>query len=120
MAQEYVVLIMEQPWDPATVSEEQWTAALHAHQAFAEAVEKAGASIAGGDALQPPSTAVRISPANGAPAVYTDGPFADTKEVLTGYYKLSVRDEQQARELASLCPTGGWLELYPVMDTGAM
>jgi hypothetical protein len=121
MAEEYIVLIVEQPWDPSTVTEDQWQAAMQAHQAFAAAVEKAGASILGGDALQGPSTAVRIQPArNGDGAVFTDGPFADTKEVVTGYYKLGVRDEAQARELAAVCPSGGSLELWPVMNTGAM
>jgi hypothetical protein len=121
MTEEYIVLIVEEPWDPATVTEEQWSAATRAHGAFAEAVQQAGASILGGDALQPPSTAVRIEPArNGGAPVYTDGPFADTKEVVTGYYKLGVRDAAQARELAALCPSGGRLELWPVMDTGAM
>jgi hypothetical protein len=42
------------------------------------------------------------------------------KEVVTGYYKLGVKDAAQARELAALCPSGGTLELWPVMDTGAM
>ncbi|MCU1474124.1 YciI family protein [Amnibacterium sp.] len=121
MAEEYIVLIVEEPWDPTAVTEEQWGAAMRAHQAFAEAVQQAGASILGGDALQPPSTAVRIVPArDGGSPVYTDGPFADTKEVVTGYYKLGVRDADQARELAALCPSGGRLELWPVMATNAM
>jgi hypothetical protein len=121
MAEEYVILIMEEPWNPADVSEDQWMAAMRAHQDFAKAVETAGAQILGGDALQPPSTAVRITPATASSAaVFTDGPFADTKEILTGYYKIGVKDAAQARELAALCPTGGSIELYPVMDTGAM
>jgi hypothetical protein len=121
MAEEYVVLIVEEPWNPATVTEQQWQVATRAHGAFAQAVEQAGAKILGGDALQPPSSGVRIRPAvDGRAAVFTDGPFADTKEVVTGYYKLGVKDSTQARELAALCPSGGHLELYPVMDTGAM
>jgi hypothetical protein len=121
MAEEYIVLIVEKPWDPATVTEKQWKAATQAHGAFAQAVEQAGAKILGGDALQPPSSSVRIKPAeDGRLAVFTDGPFADTKEVVTGYYKLGVKDAAQARELAALCPSGGHLDLYPVMDTGAM
>ena len=75
----------------------------------------------GGDALMPTSTAVKITPGrDGAPAVFTDGPFTEIKEVVTGYYKLGVRDAAQARELAALVPTGGWVELFPVMDTNAM
>jgi hypothetical protein len=39
---------------------------------------------------------------------------------VTGYYKIGVRDAAQARELAALVPTGGWVELFPVMDTNSM
>ncbi len=121
MAEEYIVLIVEEAWDPSQVTEAQWTAAMQSHGAFAAAVEKAGAQILGGDALQPPSTAVRITPArNGKAAVFTDGPFGETKEVVTGFYKLGVKNAAQARELAALVPSGGWIELYPVMETGAM
>jgi hypothetical protein len=118
MAEEYIVLIVEHEWDPAQLTEQQWNSAMQAHGEFAKAVADAGAQILGGDALQPPSTAVRITPANdGAAAVFTDGPFADTKEIVTGYYKLGVSDAAQARDLAALCPTNGWIELYPVMNT---
>jgi hypothetical protein len=121
MAEEYVLLIVEEEWDPSTVTEAEWTAAMQGHGAFAKAVEAAGAQILGGDALQPPSTAVRITPArSGSAAVFTDGPFGETKEIVTGFYKLGVKDAAQARELAALCPTSGWIDLYPVMDTGAM
>jgi hypothetical protein len=116
MAEEYIVLIVEEPWDPAAVTEEQWQTAMRAHQGFAAAVEKAGAKILGGDALQPPTTAVRITPGNGSGPVFTDGPFADTKEIVTGYYKLATSDAKQARELAALCPSGGYVDLYPVMS----
>jgi hypothetical protein len=118
MAEEYIILILEQDWDMTTISEADWTEMMHAHDAFGKAVVAAGAQILGGDALQPPSTAVRITPArDGSPAVFTDGPFADTKEVVTGFYKIGAKDAAQARELAALCPTSGSIELYPVMDT---
>jgi hypothetical protein len=118
MDERYVILIVEPEWDPESVTQEQWREAMEAHGAFAAAVEAAGARISGGAALQPPKTAVRIDPGrNGADAVYTDGPFGETKEVVTGFYELVVRDAQQARELAALCPTWGHLELYPVLQT---
>ncbi len=121
MAEEYIVLIREPEWDPSKVSEDDWKAVSAAHSAFAQAVLDAGAQMLGGDALMPTATAVKIMPArDGAPAVFTDGPFTETKEVVTGYYKLGVRDAAQARELAALVPTGGWVELFPVMDTNAM
>jgi hypothetical protein len=118
---EYVAFIVESEWDPAALTEEQWTAVMLQHRAFAEAVEAAGARLLGGDALQPPSTAVRIDRAGpGDPAVFTDGPFGEVREVVTGYYKIGAKDADQARELAALIPTSGHVDLYPVMDTGSM
>jgi hypothetical protein len=55
---------------------------------------------------------------NGSPAVYTDGPFGETKEIISGYYKFSAKDDAAARALAALCPTDGWIELSPVADVG--
>jgi hypothetical protein len=118
MSEEFIMLIVEPDWDPSTVSEAQWADMMQQHGAFAQAVADAGAQILGGDALQPPSSAVRITPArNGGAAVFTDGPFADTKEIVTGFYKIGAKDAAQARELAALCPTAGSIDLYPVMDT---
>ncbi len=121
VAEEYVVFIVESDWDPSQVTEEQWTSVMKEHRAFAEAVAAAGAQILGGDALQPESQAVRIDPAaGGRPAVFTDGPFGELREVVTGYYKIGVKDAAQARELAALVPTSGHIEVFPVMNTGMM
>jgi hypothetical protein len=116
--EDYIILILEKDWDMSTVSESEWTEMMRAHDAFTKAVEDAGAKVLGGDALQPPSKAVHIVPArDGAAAVFTDGPFADTKEIVTGFYKIGVSSAAQARELAALCPSAGSIHLYPVMDT---
>ena len=121
MSQTYMVLIIEPEWDPAKHAPEEFQAMSTQHRAFAEAVQAAGAKILDGDALAPSAQAVRITPArNGTPAVYTDGPFPELKELVTGYYKLEVKDVQQARQLAALCPTGGRIELFPIFDTGNM
>jgi hypothetical protein len=121
MSQEFIIHIVEPEWDPATASEDDWKTAMAQHGAFAKAVADAGAAVLGGDALQPTSAAVRIFPAkDGKPAVFTDGPFTELKEVVSGFYKISARDLAQAKELAALCPTGGHIELFPVLDTGAM
>jgi hypothetical protein len=84
-------------------------------------VRAAGAEVVDGEALEVRSRAVRIQPATAAgPAVFTDGPFGETKELVTGYYKIRCRDLEQARELAALCPTGGHIELWPVMELDEM
>jgi hypothetical protein len=121
MSQTYMVLIIEPEWDPAEHTPEEFAAMGTQHRAFAEAVQAAGAKILDGDALAPSASAVRITPArNGTPAVFTDGPFPELKELVTGYYKLEVTDAQQARQLAALCPTGGRIELFPIFDTSNM
>ncbi|MCS5716526.1 YciI family protein [Herbiconiux sp. CPCC 205763] len=118
MTQEYIILIREPEWDSSAATEEDWAAAMQQHGAFMQAVAAAGAQVLGGDALESSDKAVRITPAHdGSPAVYTDGPFTETKEVVSGFYKICVENEAQARELAALVPTGGWVELFPVMDT---
>lgn len=114
MSEQYLVIIREPEFDPATVSEELWNATMEAHGAFRRAVAAAGAEVldVGGLAA---AEAVVVEPArNGQAPVFTDRPFAQSKEVNHGFYKLAVRDAAQARELAALIPTGGRIELYPV------
>lgn len=121
MAQQYVVFIVESEWDPSEYSADDFHAVGDQHRAFAEAVAAAGAKVIDGNALQPSSQAVRITPAAGdAPAVFTDGPFPELKELVTGYYVIEVDDPGTARQLAALCPTGGRLEMWPVFDTSNM
>ena len=59
-----------------------WAAMMDAHGAFAKAVAEQGASITGGNALQSRATATSIR----GGSVVTDGPFAETKETLGGFY----------------------------------
>jgi hypothetical protein len=67
----------------------------------------------GGNALQSTQTATSIRG-----DVVTDGPFAETKEALGGYYLIEAADLDQALAVAKLCPAGfGGVEVRPVMDT---
>jgi len=116
MAEQFMILIVEPEWDPATATEEDWASAMAAHQAFSDAVAAVGARILDGDALMPPASSTRITPATGGgDPVLTDGPFPEVKEVVSGYYKIEVADRNQALELAAQCPTDGYVELTPVM-----
>lgn len=118
---QYVILIVEPEWNPADYSAEEFQATGDQHRAFAEAVAAAGAKILDGNALQPSSQAVRITPASGdREAVFTDGPFPELKELVTGYYVIEADDVETAKRLAALCPTGGRLEMWPVFDTSNM
>lgn len=69
---------------------------------YNEALNDAGVLITL-DGLHPPSTGVRVSFATGAPVV-TDGPFAEAKEVLGGYWMIEVDSRDEAIAWAKKCP----------------
>ena len=70
-----------------------------------------------GDALQATSTATSVRAPDGKPVV-TDGPFAETKEQLGGYYLLDVANLDEAIEAGSRCPGAmfGTIELRPIQE----
>jgi hypothetical protein len=70
-----------------------------------------------GDALQPTSTATAVRMADGK-TVVTDGPFAETKEQLGGYYILDVANLDEAIEAGARCPGAmyGTIELRPIQE----
>ena len=69
---------------------------------YNEALQKAGVLLAL-DGLHPPSAGVRVSFAGGKPKV-TDGPFAEAKEVLGGYWMIQVKSKEEAVEWAKRVP----------------
>jgi hypothetical protein len=69
---------------------------------FNESLQKAGVLLAL-DGLHPPSMGARVSFSGGKPKV-TDGPFAEAKEVLGGYWIIQVKSKAEAIEWASRCP----------------
>lgn len=85
--------------------------------------EKAGAAgvMAGGEALEDTSTAttVHVEGGKGGKVVHTDGPFAETKEVLGGFYLLNCADLDEALGWAAQIPgtwSGGRVEVRPCVD----
>jgi hypothetical protein len=99
---------------------EQQAEAMRAWDAYTRAVIDAGVHL-GGEGLQPSSTAttVRIQ-ASGEPIV-SDGPFAETKEQLGGYYLLDCKNLDEALAWAKRIPMpGGTVEVRPVMDYEAV
>lgn len=111
-------------YDDATDAEseptpEQWAAVMADYREFGERAGAAGV-IAGGEALQPPSTAttIHVQGGKGGDVVTTDGPFAETKEVLGGFYLLKCADLDDAIKWAAQIP-GAWLgrvEVRPCID----
>ena len=85
-----------------------------AYQAFTEALKKAGAYQASGR-LQPTSTATTVRVANGKTQVL-NGPYAESKEQLGGYFLIDVPDLDAALSWAARCPgaTHGTVEVRPI------
>ena len=85
---------------PGTMPED--VRAVAAMMKYNESLQKAGVLLAL-DGLHPPSMGARVSFAGGKPRV-TDGPFAEAKEVLGGYWVIQVKSRDEAIEWASRCP----------------
>ncbi|MFD7157595.1 YciI family protein [Kribbella sp. NPDC059898] len=117
MAQYMFLLFDSEDWYD-NLSRAEWDQAMKLHGEFAAAVEKAGARVLGGEALERSSTASTVKQREGAEPLVTDGPFIETKEALGGFYVIEARDLDQALELAKLCPSGN-VEVRPVMSTTA-
>jgi len=79
-------------------------------------------AIRGGAALYPTGTAttVRVKGARGGDVVLSDGPYAETKEALTGFYLIEAADLDEALRMAADLPAawGGAVEVRPVIDFG--
>ncbi len=78
--------------------------AVAAMMKYNESLQKAGVLVAL-DGLHPPSMGARVSFSGGKPKV-TDGPFAETKEVLGGYWMIDVKSKEEAVQWAMRCPAG--------------
>jgi hypothetical protein len=108
---QYMILIYEREAEYAAASPEDLQKVMVAHGRFAEQVVESGGKIVHGEALQPTTTATSIRD-----DVVTDGPFAETKEVLGGFYLVEARDLDHAIALGKLCPAAyGGVEVRPVM-----
>ena len=84
---------------------------------FEQQIFDAGVKVAG-EGLQPSATATTVKVGEDDERVVTDGPFAETKEQLGGFYLLDCEDLDQALEFAKKVPLapGGSIEVRPVMD----
>ncbi|MGH7555348.1 MAG: YciI family protein [Longimicrobiales bacterium] len=85
--------------------------------AFSDAIKKSGHFV-GGNRLQPIDTATTVRIRDGKPSA-TDGPFAETKEQLAGYYLVEARDLNEAIQLAGRIPGArvGSIEVRPIAES---
>ena len=86
---------------------------------FSDAVKASGRCL-GAEALEPVATATTVRVRNGKLSV-TDGPFAETKECLAGFYLIEARDLNEAIQLAAKIPPAsvGSIEVRPVRELRA-
>ena len=100
----FMLLMIPKGYESATPGTMPDAAAVAAMMKYNESLQKAGVLLAL-DGLHPPSMGARVSFAGGKPKV-TDGPFAEAKEVLGGYWMIQVKSREEAIEWASRCPAG--------------
>jgi len=102
----------EGAWEKMNPADQQQ--GMAAYSAFTEALKKSGVLV-GSNRLRPASMATTVRIANGKSQVL-DGPYADTKEQLGGYYLIDVADLDAALAWASRCPgaSHGIVEVRPV------
>jgi hypothetical protein len=112
---QYMCLIYdnEQAWQG--MSEDERNAVFGEYNAFTESIKSSGNYLAG-DALQPTSTATTVRIRNDE-TLTTDGPFAETKEQLGGYYLIEAKDADEALAIAARIPSAkyGSIEVRPVV-----
>ena len=98
----FMMLMIPHGYENAAPGTAPDAAAVAAMMKYNESLQKAGVLLSC-DGLHPPSMGARISFAGGKPKV-TDGPFAEVKEVLGGYWMIEVGSREEAIEWASRCP----------------
>lgn len=110
----YILLIYGNEGTWAAMSAEQMARIYAAHREYGEEMTKAGV-MQGGSELKPVAMATSIRFSNGRPRT-TDGPFAETKEQLAGYYVIEVPDLDHAISWAEKMPgmTHGTVEVRPL------
>jgi hypothetical protein len=108
----YALLIYDDPAQWANVSEDQMKSIYGEYMAVSELP-----NTTGGSQLQPPDTARSVRVKDGE-SIVTDGPFAETKEVLGGFYLIDAESSEEAEEIAARIPSarmGGTVEVRPVV-----
>ena len=113
---QYLLMIYVDEAEAAKIPPDEMQKMMPAYAAYNEALQKAGALLAG-DRLRPVATATTVRVRGEKPQVL-DGPYADTKEQLGGYYKIEAPDLDAAIAWAARCPgaSHGIVEVGPIWD----
>jgi hypothetical protein len=111
---QYLLMIYANAGQMATMSAEAARNMSEGFAAFTRDIVASG-HFRGGERLQPPSSATTVRVQNGK-ALMTDGPFAETREQLAGYYVVEARDLDEATSIAARIPggPGSGVEVRPI------
>jgi hypothetical protein len=124
--QRYLLAIYEDEARYAGLTGEELAGVWQRHDEFVFAVKRAGAVVVSGEALAPRSQALFVRPGTRghgsterlAEPILVDDPAR--AETLGGFYVIEARDDEQAQQLAALCPVEfGFVEVRPVMTAGS-
>ncbi len=112
----YLCLIYDDEKKSAAMSRTEGEALMGAYNAFTNDIKKSGKYV-GGEALQPVHTATTVRVRKGKVST-TDGPFAETKEQLGGFYYINAKDLNDAIQIAAKIPGAltGSIEVRPIME----
>jgi hypothetical protein len=114
----YMFLIVGDESQYANMSEEEGRAQMERWTDYTKELVDAGAFVAG-EGLQTSTTATTLRVQDGE-RVLTDGPFAETKEQIGGFYVIDCKNLDEAVDWAAKLPSAEWgvTEIRPVMDSG--
>jgi hypothetical protein len=114
----YLLLIYENEQKFAELPAAESEKVIGEYMQFTEQIVKSG-HFRGGDALQPTSTATTLRVREGKPLI-TDGPFAETREQLGGFYLIDAPHLDEAIAIAGRIPSARWgsIEIRPIMEFG--
>jgi hypothetical protein len=112
IAMNYLLLIYGDEAGMQSASQEMVGQMVAAYAAYTEAMKKAGVHV-GSNRLQPTASGTTVRVTNGKTEVL-DGPYAETKEQLAGYYMIEVPDLDAALSWAARCPGASHVEVRPI------
>ncbi len=115
---QYLLLIYNNESDFAAMSEDEKQTLFKDYHSFTADIRESGHYL-GGNPLQPVATATTVRVRDGKPMT-TDGPFAETREQLGGYYLIEAGDLDQATGIAARIPGArtGSIEVRPILALG--
>ncbi|HJW93940.1 MAG TPA: YciI family protein [Thermoanaerobaculia bacterium] len=114
----YLLLIYDDPKVWASFTEEEVGKYMGEYRALSQAISESGQMLSGAQ-LQPVSTATSVQVREGKRLVH-DGPFAETREVLGGFYLVEAKDLDEAIGIAARIPSAkvGTIEVRPLVERG--